>query len=289
MKGFLKSLVSYYHAMPSLARLAVSIAKHSRPGSAIRPASQKLQKCVILGNGPSLKTDMDRIQAEAGLSDMFAVNHFADHASFEALKPKYYIFLDPYFWSPQASLEYTEKRAKTYHNLLNKTDWPLTIFIPSYADREIFKQLDANPEINVRVYNAAGAKDIPHRLFATLIDTGLCAPYGINVVHHAIYAAMRMGYRSIEVYGIDTSVMLSYEVDQTTNKLHVAHKHFYGVTRTVPDEAGLAKRPLNLAQALEKELEIFRGYEFLAFYAKSKKVRLINRAAFSLVDSLPRC
>ena len=57
------------------------------------------KRLLILGNGPSLKKDIERINLIHGTSDIFAVNNFANTEYFEKYKPKYYFLFDRMFWS----------------------------------------------------------------------------------------------------------------------------------------------------------------------------------------------
>ena len=55
----------------------------------------KGQRCFILGNGPSLKTD-DLRQLENEF--VFSVNQIARHPDFEYIKPTYHFWADPHFF-----------------------------------------------------------------------------------------------------------------------------------------------------------------------------------------------
>jgi len=288
IKNLLKNAIVLYYSLPKLVELAYLSIRHSRPRRIIATLASKGQKCVVLGNGPSLKNDIDNLRNQIGTCDFFSVNHFADGDAFDVLKPIFYIFLDPYFWSSNVTETYKEKRSRTFENIKHKVTWGITIFIPSYADPVVFEGLKSNKCIKIFRYNGVGVTGVPHSLYCSLMKTGFCAPYAINVVHHAIFSAMRMGYKAIDVYGIDSSVLQSFEVDQKTNQVYVVHKHYYGELRTIPNEAGLAKFPLTLAQCLQKEIDIFIGYEILSAYARKENIDLRNNSFFSLVDSLKR-
>ncbi|MCR9633792.1 hypothetical protein NB520_20045, partial [Vibrio antiquarius] len=73
-------------------------------------SSNKSKKCIVLGNGPSIKNDIEVIKKQIGNSDYLAVNHFCENSDFEILKPNKYVLLDEYFWHPDASLDLIEKR-----------------------------------------------------------------------------------------------------------------------------------------------------------------------------------
>ena len=55
--------------------------------------------CFILGNGPSLKADIVKYIDEIKNSNTFVVNDFAKSDFYEVVKPKYYVLVDPSYWS----------------------------------------------------------------------------------------------------------------------------------------------------------------------------------------------
>ncbi|MBD3843981.1 MAG: hypothetical protein IE909_19315 [Campylobacterales bacterium] len=248
---------------------------------AIKLAKDKL---VILGNGPSLKNDLQKVLSLE--ADFFCVNHFADHQYFEDIKPRYYLFLDPYFWSDGVNQEYRDKRETTFKNLSEKVSWELEIFIPSYTNKSIEEKIN-NKNIKVTRYSAVSTDNYPSFLENILLNTSFFSPLAINVVIHTIFISIHMGYKNIDVYGIDTSVFQGLSVDQMTNQVFVEFNHFYGTKRVVPDEAGQSK-PLTMSQSLKKEYLNFQTYELISRFAAHKNVNLVNKSSFSLVDSIRR-
>lgn len=65
------------------------------------------EKCTVLGNGPSLKSDINSIGTD---SDVIAVNHFSESEHFTALKPNKYILIDSYFWDETTHSSLVEKK-----------------------------------------------------------------------------------------------------------------------------------------------------------------------------------
>lgn len=242
------------------------------------------KKAIILGNGPSLKDDIDCISIDN--CDVFCVNHFADSDYFEKLKPKMYFFLDPYFWEKGVSSEYNDKRLRTFNFINEKVDWSMRIYIPSYASFYVDNSF-YNPNVKIIRYSGFGFKNYPRFLENLLLDTSVYAPYAINVVIHSIFIAIHSGYKFIDLYGVDTSVFLSLRVDPDNN-VYAEFEHFYGKSKVLQNEAGLRRNPLTLAECLEKEYYNFLTYELVARYAKHRNVVLKNCSAFSLIDSIER-
>ena len=86
------------------------------------------RKAIVLGNGPSLKNDLEEIVRKKDDYDLICVNNFCSSQFYEVLKPSMYVFLDNYFFNCEAHSDWIEQREKTF-NIINKnTTWPMQIF-----------------------------------------------------------------------------------------------------------------------------------------------------------------
>ena len=65
------------------------------------PYTRNRDKCLILGNGPSLKEDLPEISRKRGEYDIICVNYFPIYDVFFDLKPEYFIFTDLGWWAPK--------------------------------------------------------------------------------------------------------------------------------------------------------------------------------------------
>src|SRR5690554_3198782 len=101
-----------------------------------REPSQNGGRIHLLMNGPSLSVDISKIKN----SDIkLAVNHFCDTDYFSSIKPELYLLQDSYFWRLDVRDEYIEKRNEMFRNLNKKTEWPITLLLPSFADVKFVK------------------------------------------------------------------------------------------------------------------------------------------------------
>ncbi len=287
-KQVLKICLTIYYDFPKLVLVAFQNLKF-RTFLLKKPVAECPRlRCVILGNGPSLLNDLESIENQKDKVDFFCVNHFADQEIFRIIKPKYMVVLDPYFWSIGADEYHKNKVNHTFSRLVESVSWRFRLFVPIYADRKVFDPLKENNLIDLSIYNSINQKLEIKKLEKFGFRHYILAPYAINVVFHAIHLAIQMGYKFIDLYGIDSSVFKQYEVDQLSNELYVIHKHFYGESRKTPNEAGLRQQPLSLDEALQKEVDIFKGYKLISEYAREMGVTLLNFSSDSFVDSIPR-
>ena len=285
LKSLLKLFFEFFNFIPFLINSFLLILRYRSYKYRLIDLNVGDKKVIILGNGPSLKDDIAHISTDG--VDFFCVNHFADSDYFEKFKPKFYLFLDPYFWEENVSAEYSSKRLRTFRSINEKVDWDFRVYIPSYASFNI-ENAFYNSNVKVVRYSGLGFKKYPKFLENLLLDTSIYSPYAINVVIHSVFIAIHSGYKFIDLYGVDTSVFLNLRVDPDSNQVYAEFEHFYGKSKVLQNEAGLRHKPLTLAECLEKEYYNFLTYELMARYARHREVILQNCSSFSLIDSIER-
>jgi hypothetical protein len=111
-------------------------------------ADQK--SCVILGNGPSLKTSINNHETFLKSHSLFCVNSFAMSEAYTEFKPQQYVILDNSFWESDGKII-----LDTLEALNTKTRWPLKLYLPSMAaGSSKFNTLGkTNPNIQIHYYN----------------------------------------------------------------------------------------------------------------------------------------
>jgi hypothetical protein len=244
-------------------------------------------RCAIIGNGPSLNSDIEKILRLEN-TDYICVNHFADSEWFEQLKPQRYLFIDPYFWSDDADKTLIDKREKTFKFINSKTDWPLVIYLPIMANMQYLKKNINNKNIEFRQYNSIGHENFKGNLAYKFFDLGLCAPLGMNVLIHAVFIGIRIGYKEVMIYGADTSFHEMIRVDQNSNEFYREATHFYGVDRELIYTDASKTTPSNMAHEFRCLANTFSSYDILSKYAKSKNIDVFNCSSFSWIDSFKR-
>jgi len=242
------------------------------------------KSCAILGNGPSLKTDIDRLASRTDDFDFFSVNHFADSEHYEAIRPVYYIFVDPYFWRKDAHQDFIRKRTVTFANIVNKTTWPITIFIPSNADAIVFDTLRSNKNIRLRRYLNNQLRGAHSDFSARLLLTGVFSPFAINVLIHAIFVTIRLGYKKIVVFGADTSWYKDFFVDQKNNRVSMRFSHFYGEEHRDVFHDCTRSSHSTMDFEMWKIYETFTWYRIMSRYGLLRGVSVLNGSNTSDID-----
>ena len=192
-----------------------------RAGTVGRPA----QSMVILGNGPSLAGDLPRLieRREYETEDFLAVNFFAEDDRFEVVKPKYYVLSDPMFFRDSAC---RDRVRALYATLARKVAWPMNLYV-QYYNPEGFDYRAALPNSNIRIVRFhtqmyRGFRSLEFWLFRRGLGS---ANFG-TVVQVGEYVALLLGYKRIELYGVDHTLLDGLCVDDG-NRLCRIDRHYY--------------------------------------------------------------
>lgn len=141
------------------------------------------KKISILALGPSL--DLNKIDKK---NDIIVVNHFYKIQSNNQVIPKYYILYDPVFFSD----EFMEKLKK----LLK--DFDSTIFVLNGKFYHKVKQHIGDSD-RILYVNGWGSFRFLKKYKSF---TGLMPPFN-NVIHVAIYMSLVLGYKELNLYGLN--------------------------------------------------------------------------------------
>lgn len=244
----------------------------------------------VLGNGPSLVQDKEKIRGLIDKQDFICVNNFCDDNIYIQIKPKLYVFLDEYFFSSKAHPDWIKRREKTFKIINEKTSWNMKIVVPLNADISILKEYIKNTKIEILKVNTLNLYvDRYNKLTKFLFDSGVFGPPKINVLIYAIYLAILSEYKNINIFGADLSFHNDVEVDQMTNDLLIRTRHFNEEDKVEI----LTKNPskvnkFRMSEFLKLSADTFMAHQTLNQYALDKDIQIVNCSSFSLIDAYPR-
>ena len=240
---------------------------------------------LILGNGPSLSGDLPRLieQGEHLSKDVMAVNYFALDERFATVRPAYYVLSDPMFFRDSV---YRDRVAELYRVLNERVTWPMNLYV-QYYNPERFDYRAALPNPNIRIVRFhtqvyRGFRSVEFWLFRHGLGS---ANFG-TVVQVCEYVALLLGYRTLELYGVDHTLLDGLCVDDE-NRLCRAVGHYYDDAPAFPEPIfkKVTLRPYTMAVYLAEVAELFRGHEVLRDYARSLGARIVNRTRGSMIDA----
>lgn len=248
------------------------------------------KRLTILGNGPSLKEQLPKLIEQKAWTeaDMMAVNFFALSEEFSIVKPKYYVLSDPMFFRKAG---YTERIADLY-KALAKVEWPMTLYVQHYNPEKFdyASAIDRNPNIRIARFHSTlfrGFRSVEFWCYRHGLGSG---NWG-TVVQNGILTGIHIGYKTIELYGVDHTLLDGLMVDDD-NRLCRAASHYYDTTKAEPKpiyyNATNPPRPYSMAEYLSETAELFRGHEVLRDFATEQGVKIVNRTAGSMIDAYER-
>ena len=230
-----------------------------RAGTVGRPA----QSMVILGNGPSLAGDLPRL---------------IERREYET---------DPMFFRDSAC---RDRVRALYATLARKVAWPMNLYV-QYYNPEGFDYRAALPNSNIRIVRFhtqmyRGFRSLEFWLFRRGLGS---ANFG-TVVQVGEYVALLLGYKRIELYGVDHTLLDGLCVDDG-NRLCRIDRHYYdGAEAAAPQPIykKVPHVPYTMADYLAEVAELFRGHEVLRDYAAALGARIVNRTRGSMIDAYER-
>lgn len=247
-------------------------------------------QALILGNGPSLRRDEQKLIDMQPGADFICVNNFCDDPLYALLRPIHFVLLDAYYFVETPHRDWLARREQTFRLIEEKTDWPLTLYIPHFADLQLIKDRIKNPNVEVVKLACLGYKSRTlSRLQRISFATGLYGPPQINVLLYAIYIALWAGYEHVDVFGADMSFHKDVDVDQRTNELLIRFKHFNEEEKSeVLKHNPYKDKHWKMPEFLELSADTFYAHRVLGQYASLKNIKILNRSQHSLIDAYPR-
>lgn len=251
--------------------------------------NKKNTKCVVMGNGPSLKKDLQEIVERKEGSDHICVNAFPLAEQFFALKPEYIVLTDTAWWREDPNLNDAATREKVYETL-EKVDWKMQLIITHNGDYNFMRSTVSNKNIDIIKLKTVNLyRPLDQQAFKCY-DTGYFGPPFNNVLIIAIYSAIKAGYREIEIYGADLSYLFLIDVDQRTNEVFIEEEHFHkkGEKEILRKDAGIDSEPTTMHEFLYLQSMTLKSHELLNGYAKSKGIEITNKSSYSIIDAYSR-
>ena len=257
--------------------------------SKLRQKEPNLNPVAILGNGPSLKKDIDNILQNKSEMDFYVVNYFANTEYFKELRPSHYVLIDPVFWKGQINEKIKADNDILIQNLL-QADWKIELICGTAGYKKIRKDLALNSNIVVKEIKSNWFDFRTEKANIFALRFHLSSPNFVNVLIVSIWHALISGRKHIRIYGADFSSFQELQVDQNTNRVYTSSSHFY-------------KDSHNLASVKEKYIGVppkminirfyqvwlaFRQMYFISKVSNMWGATIKNNSSFSYIDSFDR-
>lgn len=143
------------------------------------------RKAAIVGGGPSLKNNLDKLRDFAG--EIFCANEAHDYLIDNGIEPDGFVFLEVHPW--------------VNDQLCRRTSERCTYYIPSHCHLSAFDRVSGRDVVMWHARSGIGEEDIIAEFEADpMLVNGASTP-GLRAVH----IAMVLGYRDFELFGVDAS------------------------------------------------------------------------------------
>tara|TARA_B100000614_G_C14523163_1_gene483487 strand:- start:466 stop:1329 length:864 start_codon:yes stop_codon:yes gene_type:complete len=247
------------------------------------------KKTILLGNGPSLKDDIEKVIEESKESEVYVLNYFAVTNYFLKIKPEYYVLTDRMFWSQNANEDIKKDNEELYFHL-DKVDWRMNLICPESGFEWISNRLRANKNIKVLKVHSVNIEFKTEKINLFALNKNFITPHFINGLVMVLWHAIYKNSIDIEIYGADFSLFKEYYIDQKTNDLYTSASHFYKNTKA-QDNASF-KYPNETKKMLHTRLyqqwSSFYQMYLLSKIAKMKQIKITNLSSNSFLDSFER-
>lgn len=252
----------------------------SGSGAMVSGAVRNGRPLVILGNGPSLRVNLENDLDYLRQADTLAVNFAANSPEFNEIRPKYYLLADPHFFDNAA----TDVNVGRLVASLNAIDFPMTLFIPSQARGKA--SMFHNPNLSVAFFSFVAVEGF--QWFEDMMfDSRRGMPRPRNVLIPSIMTGIWLGYKRIYLLGADHSWLKTLGVNDR-NEVVSVQPHFYKEDdreqERVKEE--YVRHPLH--EVLESMMIAFRSYHRIQRYAVARGVEILNATPGSMIDAFPR-
>jgi hypothetical protein len=237
------------------------------------------KNCMVLANGPSLKSELRSILNDRTSYELMVLNYFCLSEYFFQLKPEYYSIADPIvFNSAEGVLKYKSK-VDSFIQSLNQVNWTCKFFYPSHFDTSIVIDKINNPFVEKIKYNSTPLSSKSIFIFR-LYSKNLLMPVPESVIIPSIFIIINMSFKNIHLFGVDHSWVTDIKVYEDNTSSFMLD-HFHG-------KDSKQKIDRSISEFMLSQHRLFRSHEILQKYANFKKVKIINRTMNSFIDSYER-
>jgi hypothetical protein len=281
LHGFLIKVYQCYFSMANVlfySKLNVSIKTLKDEGT-----------CYVLGNGPSLKSDILKYIDDIKGPSTFVVNDFAKSEHYELIKPRYYVLVDPSYWRKDVYEEVYVSCQEVLIIINNKTTWPLYLIIPNSAKKNIDFQNNFSKNKNIILIDFNDTTILGFVFFRFyMYKNYFGGPPMKNVLISAIYLSLNIGFKEINLLGSDHSWSTELIVNKN-NQVCLADSHFY-------DKQTVSHKPLRHIYGSEYKMHeilrdfalMFEGYHVLNEYAITLGSQICNKCQHSFIDAFEK-
>lgn len=227
------------------------------------------QKVYIIGNGPSLReNNLNKLINE----DVITVNQINRSEIFSNLKPKYHVISDDVFFNYDINIKENRERYLLMKDLEN---YDLKCIFP-LSSSNFIKQIDFKCDTYYYIDSHIMTHKYKNINFEKII------PQCATVVHTAIYLAIYLGYKEINLLGVDNTnfnLLLNY-----IERKDVKSTHVYSYSIQELENIDKIKLKEDNMYVFLKFYNIFKLYKNILRYSIRHGIKIYNLSGKGILD-----
>lgn len=246
----------------------------------INPANSATNQLIILGNGPSLRTNLDNDLDLLRSADTLAVNFAANTPEFSEIQPTYYLLADPHFFDKAGE----DPNVGRLIENLNSITFPMTLFVPAGA-----RKADSyfhNHNLTVKHFSFTAMEGYTWFENA-MMNSHRGMPRPRNVLIPSIMVGIWLGYKEIYLLGADHSWLKTLSVNDR-NEVVSIQPHFYKEDSREQQRVNEVYVNRQLHEVLESMMIAFKSYHRIREYADRCGTQIFNSTPGSMIDAFER-
>jgi hypothetical protein len=270
-------IVKLIKTIASVVKVVLIVFRYGVPK--VKISTNVKRKCFILGNGPSLKKDIQNEIDFLTEEDILMVNHSSQTELFRRLKPRYFLLADSAFWSGKVDDNLQKMVDKTLLGLLS-VNWSMKVFIPFKARKSEFVKKLCASKIEVCFFHNEAVSGADWFTFWAY-KKGLGIPSGVNVLIPSLIRMMLEGYKEIYLLGADHDFVQNLSV-QNDNLLYMVDTHYY-------EDASLKLLTnTDYVEVLLCTAKALISYEIIKRFSRKNGILVKNASSRSMIQSFER-
>lgn len=246
----------------------------------INPANSATNQLIILGNGPSLRSNLDNDLDLLRSADTLAVNFAANTPEFSEIQPTYYLLADPHFFDKAGE----DPNVGRLIENLNSITFPMTLFVPAGA-----RKADSyfhNHNLTVKHFSFTAVEGYTWFENA-MMNSHRGMPRPRNVLIPSIMVGIWLGYKEIYLLGADHSWLKTLSVNDR-NEVVSIQPHFYKEDSREQQRVNEVYVNRQLHEVLESMMIAFKSYHRIREYADRCGTQIFNSTPGSMIDAFER-
>ncbi len=244
---------------------------------------------IILGTGPSMKNDFERIVKHKDNCDIMAVNSFLLNDNFAIIKPNVYVLADPSYFSSNVTGFCLKDRDIFINRIMTQLTWKLTLYLPLKAKGSyLVETLSKNNLIEIKF--VTDNQILPYFINKfKAYNKNIALPSFYNVLCMCLSIGCYEKYNNIYFFGADHNWFQDLIVGED-NLVYITEKHCYEEqsSKGLHYSQYADGSPISMGDMFTGFGKLFNEYYDIKKWADYNEIKIYNESSVSFIDAFNR-